>query len=585
MCIWLFGTYLLVRIVSPNLFTAGQQLHRSETSLPYAIYLASRLVESAEGEDFQPLPTRLLDVRSPSGKVRLVEPGDGSTGRYATLSHRWGTLTGHVTTKENLAERLQELNVRNLPELFIDAIRVCRDTGLRYLWIDSLCILQNSPEDWKRESKLMGNIYAQSTFTIAAHSAKTDQESFLENSAARFKFVSLQGTDKKLWNIRLPRNFEREMACDSSINSRGWVLQERLLSKRILHFLPSAIYLETDKGVQEMDSAKGFNSNGSPRVIQYQPYGFERLQLMSAFDRFNPSDHWQSIVEAYSNCQLTNDRDKLPALAGIANRIQKKDRYDYIAGLWLNENFLPQLLWFASDGTSTKRPKSHRAPSLSWASVDGPVKHLFESPSRRRRMAHSSRRTGGELVPAGLNHMDNEGFDPADLINGPDRNHLQATLEYQNKEEPYWIDRDVPLLFEGALVQLPKLGSRWSPTSRTVGNGKIWFRITQQFKAVEGIHCCRPLLLGDDVVGIVILDEDSDDRSPEIALWCLSAATGRDVIVLLVVSENREQQGTYRRVGLCLVVRYIHTGDGCSFTGEPSFLTGLRGKKRPILFT
>lgn len=546
--------------------------------------MASRLVKSTEGEDLQPLPSRLLDVGSPLGPVRLVEPENGSTGRYATLSHRWGTLTGHVTTKENLAKRLQELDVRNLPELFVDAIRVCQVTGLRYLWIDSLCILQNSPEDWERESKLMGNIYAQSTFTIAAHSAKTDQESFLNNSAARVKFVSLQGTDKKLWNIRLPRNFEREMACTSSINSRGWVLQERLLSKRMLHFLPSAIYLEMDKGVQEMDSAEGFHSDGSPS-IQYQPYGFERLQLMSAFDRVNPSDHWQSIVEAYSKCELTNDRDKLPALAGIASRIQKEDRYDYIAGLRLNQNFVPQLLWFASDGTSTKRPKSQRAPSLSWASVDGPVKHLFESPSRRGRMAHSYRRTRSELVPAGLNHMDNEGFHPTDLRNGPDRNHLQDTLEHQNKEEPYWIDKDVSLLFEGVLVQLPKLGSRWSPTSPTVRNDKIWVRITRKFKAVEGIHCCRPLLLGDDVVGIVILDEHSDDRSPEIALWCLSAATGHAVTVLLVVSENREQQGTYRRVGLCLVVKYIRTGDGCSFTGEPSFLTGLRGKKQPILFT
>lgn len=550
-----------------------------------ALWLASGLVKSTEGESCEPLPTRLIDVGCPTGRVHLVEPENGSAERYATLSHRWGTLTDHVTTKENLTKRLQELDVGNLPKVFVDAIRVCKATGVRYLWVDSLCILQNSLEDWERESKLMGNIYAQSTFTIAAHSAQTDQESFLRNSAACFKYVSLQGMDKQLWNVRLQPNFEREMACASSINSRGWVLQERLLSKRVLHFLPSAVYLETEKEVREIDSTEDLYTNGFPSAIRHQPYDFERLRLMDAFNLGDPSDHWQSIVEAYSRCQLTNDRDKLPALAGIANRIQKKTGYDYIAGLWLNQDFLSQLLWFAFDGRSTRRPQSSRAPSLSWASLDGPVKHLFESPYQKRQRARSIRSLDPwPLVPADLNGLDNKEFVPADL-NGPDRDHLRDTLGYQNQENPYWIDRNVQLLFRGSLIQLPKLVSWWNPTSPTVRNHKIWRRIIKHFKAMEGTLCCRPLQLGDDVVGIVILDEDSDDRSSEIILWGVPVAKRCEIMVLLVVSESLEQRGTYRRAGLCLVVRFIEAGDGCSFTGEPSFLTGLMGMNQPILFT
>lgn len=117
------------------------------------------------------LLTRLLDVgaKRESQTLRVVECKTISRRtEYLTLSHCWGSRRYLTLTTENLQEYTRSIPVAQLPCTFQDAIELTRQLGQRYIWIDSLCILQDSKEDWLKESALMGTVYSQSLLNIAA---------------------------------------------------------------------------------------------------------------------------------------------------------------------------------------------------------------------------------------------------------------------------------------------------------------------------------------------------------------------------------------------------------------------------------
>jgi hypothetical protein len=111
------------------------------------------------------LPARVLDVVS--NKVKLVETQQKSA-PYLTLSHCWGNKKIITTTKATLKSRKSDIPWLSLSRTFQDAITITRELGFRYLWIDSLCIIQDDKKDWERESAKMASIYADSWLTIAA---------------------------------------------------------------------------------------------------------------------------------------------------------------------------------------------------------------------------------------------------------------------------------------------------------------------------------------------------------------------------------------------------------------------------------
>lgn len=121
-------------------------------------------------------PSRLLDVDADFSRsnIRLVEIKEGSVPfPFVCLSHCWGPAHALVmrTTKANLDAHKKLIALDELSETFKDAIRITRDLGYRYLWIDSLCIVQDDRDDWAREAQNMPDIYGASTLTIAALSS------------------------------------------------------------------------------------------------------------------------------------------------------------------------------------------------------------------------------------------------------------------------------------------------------------------------------------------------------------------------------------------------------------------------------
>lgn len=201
------------------------------------------------------LPPRSLDVGdSTSPTVRLIESSH-IKGQYVTLSHRWPIDPSNhfTTTRSSIDSRKRGFSLEDMPPTFRDAVKATRKLGLRYLWIDSLCIIQNDTEDWERQSKMMGDIYYRSAVTIMAatnqaSSGNPEQEQphegFLSRPPApepptvQLDYFDQDWTQKGKWFIRGQKRHHSESL---DLFTRGWVMQEQLLSRRKLMYAPDQL--------------------------------------------------------------------------------------------------------------------------------------------------------------------------------------------------------------------------------------------------------------------------------------------------------------------------------------------------------
>lgn len=427
-----------------------------------------------------PLPTRILDVSQASDYIRLVE-SQGMKGQYMTLSHRWGGKQVITTTAGTLSARKSGIPMRDLPRTFADAVNVCRRLGVRYLWIDSLCIIQDSREDWEREAERMANIYANSYLTIAASSSedsgggcfpswkKRSQTPHLspETKSSGMPFIgdaapvrytagnqrstqwlamrqhvhvnsSWEGQSSRIiihgeWMPSSTRSKPRRFYIGSfgrrldpvqeeTLNSRGWTLQERLLSPRTIHYSADQMYWECERDFLGEDgsvfdpSVFSLNAVLERQALHQSEHGFESQSFVSQIEGFStrmksPEGRWRGgwigHIQAYSARHLTHAGDKLPALSGLAAMVASRTGDDYYAGLW-RKHILEDLCWrvyeaeeiwdgmdtsdsvglgwaYATRAIVARRSEKlcsamvvapSRAPSWSWAKLDGFVRFV-----------------------------------------------------------------------------------------------------------------------------------------------------------------------------------------------------------------
>lgn len=205
-------------------------------------------------ESLAKLPTRLIDVgREDAEPIRLVQTSQESSakGPYIALSHCWGSLSREqrfCTYADNIAQRKAHIAYDALPPSFRDAVRVTRALGIRYLWIDSLCIVQDDPDDWCVEAGRMEDVFSQAYCTIAASSAVSSLIGFLDHRRRREAIKLTTPGGEPFYLAEEFDDFRADVE-NSVLSSRGWVLQERVLSRRTIYFTSTQVYWECGNGV------------------------------------------------------------------------------------------------------------------------------------------------------------------------------------------------------------------------------------------------------------------------------------------------------------------------------------------------
>lgn len=360
-------------------------------------HLGCRLqgVNASSSSEQVPLPTRVIEV-SKDGRmdIRIVD-GFGKSGRYVAFSHRWasGPMEPWVTCQSTLGQRRSWFPAKSLPASLTDAIKVTQELGLHYVWIDSICIIQDYSEDWNNEAARMASVYDNAFVTIFADNAIDDHHGFLTPRQA-FPSTSIaiqrdnhtpvevmiRKSAPNAWKYTGDSLFTSDIQESSHLSSRAWILQERILSRRKLHFGAHQLYWVCREKVLAED---GF----TPSTWSIR----KEIDLYNMMKGPEIADHtlernWRELVKLYTSLGLTHTEDKLPALSGLANVLWKMSQHEYIVGIW-KQSFATGLAWYVDvryPDDLSPRPAKYRAPSFSWACVDDKVDMKKLSDDRTR---------------------------------------------------------------------------------------------------------------------------------------------------------------------------------------------------------
>ena len=336
-----------------------------------------------------PLPTRVIDVGYTDGIPNpRLQINRGHLGRYLTLSHCWGGGDRVTLTKRKLHAFQQAIPFGQLPKTFQDAIELTRLLGLRYLWIDALCIVQDDQNDWRKESASMCAVFENAELSISALSATDSHSGMLHERShaqisAHVNGVPL-GIRKRLDSLLQARGTSR-------LQTRAWCYQERLLSRGILHIAPAQMYWEC----RTCTASEAMPHNNTPNSVAYENRDNSTSLASNNISHVGLGHEWLHLVSAYSERQITRASDRLPAIAGLADKAKKElGNVVYMQGLWSHDlhaglawkrrNFIHGKVipsrdkYFSrSSPSAAARPLRPIAPSWSWASINDAVDYVI----------------------------------------------------------------------------------------------------------------------------------------------------------------------------------------------------------------
>ncbi|KAK0619713.1 heterokaryon incompatibility protein-domain-containing protein [Immersiella caudata] len=346
------------------------------------------------------LPTRLIDV----GQGDLIT-GRGSTtlrlivtaaipedelkadARYIALSHPWGSNRDHdhfCTTRLNLDSRVKDgMAMDSLPATLRDAVVVTRALGVRYLWIDTICIIQGENGDFNTEAPLMETVFSLAHCVIAASSAGGTSSGFLSRQRSSRDFVTLSqkenhhgpDTNATLYIGEVIDNFQKHVI-EGPLNKRGWVLQERALARRTIYFTQWQTYFECGAGIRCETLAKMTSNQAAflgdpnfPSVALKSSKG-ARIRL------------YELLYKSYSALEFTNPCDRPIAIAGLEQRLVKAFNTHGGYGVFDGPFFGRGLLWKRDENVprNVMRPievslhkGSYYVPTWSWMAYEGVI--------------------------------------------------------------------------------------------------------------------------------------------------------------------------------------------------------------------
>ncbi|VUC21240.1 unnamed protein product [Clonostachys rosea] len=329
------------------------------------------LSRKADASSQDGMPTRVICVEN--DELRLLETNENMTEPYIALSHCWGKPVhgnGLTLNTDNLADFKNTIPYSKLPKSFQDAVRITRALHVSYLWIDSLCIIQDDGKDWEREARRMEYVFSSAYCTIAATSASSSTQGFLRQRRPR-SCVTVKTGAGPLYLAPFIDNFKKDVE-EGVLNSRGWVLQERALSRRTIHFTSTQMYWECGGGIQCETLAQLRNPQSQiigdaefPNSgLKY--YKDERIRLV------------QYLYQVYCALGLTNCMDRSKAVLGLETRLAQAFESTAKYGIiW--KFFERTILWQAATPGSLTRilySKEARVPTWSWMAYTGNIRFI-----------------------------------------------------------------------------------------------------------------------------------------------------------------------------------------------------------------
>ncbi|KAL8396364.1 hypothetical protein RB596_009849 [Gaeumannomyces avenae] len=366
------------------------------------------------------IPTRLLQVKGGSGReirLLLVETGGAprdmidtiSQEGYIALSYCWGADQPIKLKRETHASlTTQGVNTEDLPRTLRDAAWFVREMGRQFLWVDALCIRQDSNDDKAVEISRMGTYYGSSAATLSAASAWNCNQGFLEEAGPQGPWLFLTGPIRVRFKSLDDANagggyvylFNRIEPPPEPITTRAWTLQEAFLSRRLLIFAASQMYWCCSSGYSDESGALRERTFGGPDSPVALIYPTAKLVELPA------EVGWRRVVSSFTRRGLGVASDKLPAVAALAEAFVKiaadrGRRWKYMAGLHIDvgeegdgggddpdeglrqKMWAAALMWHSASWQDCTRPAAYRAPSWSWAAVEGRVnlqEEVWEGP-------------------------------------------------------------------------------------------------------------------------------------------------------------------------------------------------------------
>ncbi|KAH7350621.1 heterokaryon incompatibility protein-domain-containing protein [Rhexocercosporidium sp. MPI-PUGE-AT-0058] len=369
----------------------------------------------------KPLPTRVIDVGNENTPPKLMITG-GKCGDWIALSYCWGGDSVFVHNDSTVANLKAGIPLEQYPRTLRDAIIITRALGVKYIWIDALCIKQDSREDWAAEASKMREVYSGAIVTVSASNSPSTQSGIFSTRKVGMSKIGFDwNLEEKTGKVYLRSGSELwdHSLQTSALQTRGWTLQEGLLAPRTLSFGQQQMMWEcpehqADEGgrisqpTQEYRS-KGFIQKmlqvGRQEVSKAEPTLFERLYIRTpkteewwkSLAIENPYDKWWEIVEQYMTRSLTKDFDVLPALSGLARAFEPVVKDEYLAGHW-KKDLMASLMWsrnprHPADESSRYDPtipSEYLAPSWSWASILGNLSAMSTTWKTRDALALSA---------------------------------------------------------------------------------------------------------------------------------------------------------------------------------------------------
>ncbi|KAI8652310.1 HET domain-containing protein [Fusarium keratoplasticum] len=327
-------------------------------------------------EGLPPLPTRVIDVGTlGQPHLRLHVPERGERDEYTCLSYCWGRgVPEFKTTTATVDDLRKHVPFAALPKTIQEAIVFTRQLKVRYLWVDALCIIQDdasSPRDWQLEAARFGGYYQNALCTLAATGSRDSSEGlFRQNNDLLYPSYFCTRVHR---GSRGPLCFTwvssvldtTTVIYQSPLLERGWAAQERILSPRVVHFTNWCVIWECS----QLIASERFPDESSCMVRD--SIG-SISNIFSRRDKMEPllEDHWIRFCHWYVNMKFSRLSDRLPALSGVAQRIQDCTGLKYYAGLW-GKHIAKGLAWYIRRPQAMPDDQVLRRPSWSWAASTG----------------------------------------------------------------------------------------------------------------------------------------------------------------------------------------------------------------------